>query len=181
MSTDRDPAEQAPEVAEPDTPYVIVRRGWRIDEDSIFCEQISNATDFHQDLLTRSRENMGVNPDTIGLLKQRLWIVVVTQTISNLYSRGRFDRRVMGRMSLNAAPPLIYLASMLLLLESGHSSAINVGVTMCSSGRNWPFKKTLVFLFSDAHPADHEFYSDYVRVAFQDEAAEPLYDRTHTF
>ena len=173
MSTDRDPAEQAPEVAEPDTPYVIVRRGWRIDEDSIFCEQISNATDFHS-------EHMGVNPDTIGL-EQRLWIVVVTQTISNLYSRGRFDRRVMGRMSLNAAPPLIYLASMLLLLESGHSSAINVGVTMRSSGRNCRGKKTLVFHFSDAHPADHEFYSDYVRVAFEDEAAEPLYDRTHTF
>ena len=152
MSTDRDPAEQAPEVAEPDTPYVIVRRGWRIDEDSIFCEQISNATDFHS-------EHMGVNPDTIGLLEQRLWIVVVTQTISNLYSRGRFDRRVMGRMSLNAAPPLTYLARMMLLLESGRGSEINVGVTMRSSGPNWPFKKTLVFYFSDAHPADHEFYS----------------------
>ena len=181
MSTDRGPAEQAPEVAESGTPYVIVRRGWRIDEDSIFCEQISEATLFHDDLLARSRENMGVNPDTIGLLKQRLWIVVVTQTISNLYSRGRFDRRVMGRMPLNAAPPLTYLARMLLLLESGHSSAINVGVTMRSSGRNCRGKKTLVFHFSDAHPADHEFYSDYVRVAFEDEAAELLYDRTHTF
>ena len=103
------------------------------------------------------------------------------QTITNIYSHGYFDRRLMGRMPLNAARPLTYLARMLLLLESGRSSAIDVGVTMCSSGRNWPGKKTLVFHFSDAHPADHEFYSDYVRVAFQDEAAEPLYDRTHTF
>ena len=158
---------------------VVIRRGWRIDEASNFAEHIAYQTCLHQQIITHNRgapedEQVYIGSD----LSKRLWLTVMLQAFTTVFSRGVMDARAMARRPLDFIFPLTYVCRQLLFIRQQRLESIRVGVTIRRSDFR-PDQMTLVFNFRSPSADDLRFYARIVSVALEGEGAEFLFDHSY--
>ena len=157
---------------------VVIRRGWRINEESEFAEHIAYSTNLHQEVTTHNREAPENEFVYIGDLPKRLWVTVCLQAFTTVFSRGLMDARVLGRRPFDFTFPLMYVVRQMVHFHEHRSDRINVGVSIRRSDTR-PDQMTLVFNFRNPAADDLRFYAAIVMVALEGEGAEFLFDHSY--